>query len=38
VTVEDLDKMDLLVLKESLKIVSSFQTFLKSRYGVERGL
>jgi CBS domain-containing protein len=38
VTVADLDKMDLLVLKESLKIVASFMGFLKSRYGVERGL
>lgn len=38
VTVEELDKMDLLVLKESLKIVASFMGFLKSRYGVERGL
>ncbi len=36
--VQELDKMDLLVLKESLKIVSSFQRMLKSRYGVERGL
>jgi CBS domain-containing protein len=38
VTAGDLDKMDLLVLKESLKIVASFMDFLKSRYGVERGL
>jgi len=35
VTVEELDKMDLLVLKESLKVVASFQRFLKNRYGVE---
>ena len=38
VTPDELDKMDLLVLKESLKIVASFMGFLKSRYGVERGL
>ncbi len=35
---KELHKMDLLVLKESFKIVSSFQKFLKSRYVVERGL
>lgn len=38
VTPDELEKMDLLVLKESLKIVASFMSFLKSRYGVERGL
>ncbi len=36
--VEELDKMDLLILKESLKIVASFQKTLRARYGVERGL
>ncbi|MEJ5365990.1 MAG: putative nucleotidyltransferase substrate binding domain-containing protein [Desulfosoma sp.] len=35
---EHLDKMDLLVLKESLKVVASFQKNLKARYGVDRGL
>ena len=38
INVRELDKLDLLVLKESLKIVSSFQKFLKSRYAVSRGL
>jgi CBS domain-containing protein len=38
IRVEELDKMDLLVLKESLKITASFQKMLKARYGVERGL
>ena len=38
ISVEELDKLDLLVLKESLKIVSSFQKLLKSRYAVDRGL
>lgn len=35
---DHLDKMDLLVLKESLKVVASFQKNLKARYGVDRGL
>ncbi|WP_148045794.1 putative nucleotidyltransferase substrate binding domain-containing protein [Desulfosoma caldarium] len=35
---EHLDKMDLLVLKESLKVVASFQKNLKALYGVDRGL
>ncbi len=38
ISVKELDKLDLLVLKESLKIVSSFQKFLKNKYAVERGL
>jgi CBS domain-containing protein len=38
IRVEELDKMDIYVLKESLKIVSSFQKFIKGRYGVERVL
>ncbi|MEJ5349487.1 MAG: DUF294 nucleotidyltransferase-like domain-containing protein [Desulfosoma sp.] len=35
---DQLDKMDLLVLKESLKVVASFQKNLKALYGVDRGL
>ena len=35
---DQLDKMDLLVLKESFKVVSSFQKKLKALYGVDRGL
>ncbi|MGQ9670598.1 MAG: putative nucleotidyltransferase substrate binding domain-containing protein [Desulfosoma sp.] len=35
---DKLDKMDLLVLKESLKVVASFQKNLKALYGVDRGL
>ena len=38
ISVRKLDKLDSLVLKESLKIVSSFQKLLKSRYAVERGI
>ncbi|RLI80463.1 hypothetical protein DRP05_00390 [Archaeoglobales archaeon] len=38
ISVKELDKLDLLVLKESLKIVSSFQKLLKNKYAVERGL
>lgn len=38
ISVRELDKLDLLVLKESLKIVSSFQKLLKNKYAVERGL
>ncbi len=36
--VQELDKMDLLLLKEALKVIASFHSFLKRRYGVERGL
>lgn len=35
---DQLDKMDLLILKESLKVVASFQKNLKALYGVDRGL
>jgi CBS domain-containing protein len=33
---KELSKVDLLILKESLKIVASFQKFLSNKYGVER--
>ena len=32
--IHELDKMDLLILKEVLKMTSSFQNFLRNRYGV----
>ncbi|MCX7823473.1 MAG: DUF294 nucleotidyltransferase-like domain-containing protein [Syntrophobacterales bacterium] len=38
IKVNQLEKLDTLVLKESLKIVSSFQKNLKVRYGVDRGI
>jgi CBS domain-containing protein len=36
VTGKELSKIDLLILKESLKIVSEFQKFLMKKYGVSR--
>jgi CBS domain-containing protein len=33
---KEIDKVDLLLLKESLKIVASFQRFLMARYGIKR--
>ena len=36
VSAKELSKIDLLILKESLKIVSSFQRFLMKRYNVQR--
>lgn len=38
IRINQLEKLDVLVLKESLKIVSSFQKNLKARYGVDRGI
>lgn len=35
ITGEDLSKVDLLILKESLKVISSFQKFLVTRYNVK---
>ena len=34
----EIDKIDALVLKETFKIISRFQKFLKGHYGIERGL
>lgn len=34
----EVDKIDALVLKETFKIISRFQKFLKGHYGIERGL
>ncbi len=36
VTAKELSQIDLLILKESLKIVSEFQKFLMKKYGVSR--
>jgi len=36
VSAKELSKVDLLLLKESLKIVASFQKFLMKKYGVQR--
>jgi CBS domain-containing protein len=36
--VDKIEKLDVLLLKESLKIVSSFQKNLRARYGVDRGI
>ena len=36
ITAKELSHIDLLILKESLKIVSEFQKFLMKRYGVSR--
>ena len=38
VNFSELDKIDALVLKETFKIISNFQKFLKGHYGIERGL
>jgi signal-transduction protein with cAMP-binding, CBS, and nucleotidyltransferase domain len=38
VGVKELRKMDLLILKETLKIVSSFQKLLMKKYNVKRVL
>jgi CBS domain-containing protein len=35
VTAEDLSKVDLLILKESLKVISSFQKLLMRKYNVK---
>lgn len=34
----EVDKIDALILKETFKIISRFQKFLKGHYGIERGL
>ncbi len=36
IRVKELDKVDLLILKESLKIIASFQKFLMKKYDVKR--
>lgn len=38
VKLSEIDKIDALVLKETFKIISRFQKFLKGHYGIERGL
>uniref|UniRef100_A0A7C3MBK2 Cyclic nucleotide-binding/CBS domain-containing protein n=1 Tax=Archaeoglobus fulgidus TaxID=2234 RepID=A0A7C3MBK2_ARCFL len=38
VKLSEIDKIDALVLKESFKIISRFQKFLKGHYRIERGL
>ncbi|MEJ5300706.1 MAG: DUF294 nucleotidyltransferase-like domain-containing protein [Thermodesulforhabdaceae bacterium] len=38
ISAKELDTLDIIILKESLKITASFQKMLKSRYNIERGL
>ncbi|WP_202319804.1 DUF294 nucleotidyltransferase-like domain-containing protein [Archaeoglobus neptunius] len=38
VNISQIDKIEALVLKESFKVISRFQKFLKGHYGIERGL
>ncbi len=38
VRIDEMDKMEVYVLKECFKIISSFQKFLKGKYAIERGL
>ncbi len=38
VRIDELDKIEVFVLKECFKIILNFQKFLKGRYAVERGL